>query len=327
MVKVHTDPHVQLRLRVLAHYHRFGWRSTCHAFEIGKSTLYRWQQTYLSSQKNAASLKKHSTRPHTVRPMQVHPQVIAQIKLLRDLHYRLGKEKLKPLLDSWCLEQGYPVISVSTIGKVIHRHHLFFQRHHRAYHDPGKPQRQKPVRQRVRYSTTPKQLGHLQLDTVVKFHDGLKRYALSCMDTASKFSLTLVYPSLTSATALDTLMKFQLVYPIPIKSVQTDNGLEFQGVFEQYLTKHSVPHYFTYPRCPKINAHIERYNRTVQEEFLDPNLDLLFHYPHKFHAKLLEYLLFFNTQRVHKGIRNLTPMDFVLKETGFSQKWATYTIT
>lgn len=144
------------------------------------------------------------------------------------------------------------------------------------------------------------------------------------MDTRSRFALTLTYPKLNSLSALDTLTKFQMVYPVPIKSVQTDNGLEFQGAFGQYLIKRHIPHFFTYPRCPKINAYIERYNRTLEEEFLNPNLELL-HDLKLFHSKLLDYLLFFDTDRVHKGLGNRSPMDFLISEGYFSQKCMTHT--
>ena len=143
-------------------------------------------------------------------------------------------------------------------------------------------------------------------------------------DVKGKFTLTLVYPKLTSTTALDVLLKFQTVYPVKIQSVQTDNGLEFQGVFDTYLKRQGIRHYFTYPRCPKINACIERYNRTFQEEFWDGHLDLM-HHPSEFHQKLLDYLLFFNTQRVHQGLDNRTPMDYLVNEGCFSQKCVTRT--
>jgi len=93
----------------------------------------------------------------------------------------------------------------------------------------------------------------------------------------------------------------ELVYPVQIKSIQTDNGLEFQGVFEQYLSKRQITHYFIYPRCPKINGVIERYQRTLQEEFLEPNLDLIYH-PKLFYEKLVEYLLFYNSKRVRESL-------------------------
>jgi len=39
------------------------------------------------------------------------------------------------------------------------------------------------------------------------------------------------------------------VYPFRIKSLQTDNDLEFLGEFDVYLTKRRILHYFT---CPRI---------------------------------------------------------------------------
>jgi len=323
---VHDDPAVVFRLRAIEHLNRFGWQSACHGFHISKTSLYRWRKIYLASAKKAVVLKKQSTRPHRFRPMLVHPRVAEEIRRLRESHYRLGKEKIKPLLDQYCLVNGLPVISISTIGKVIKRHNLFFQRQSRMYHDPAKITvlRLKPKRLRVKYASRPKELGHLQLDTVVKLSDSLKRYAVSVIDVNSRFVLTLVYPHLTSATALDALLKFKLVYPVKIKSVQTDNGLEFLGVFDQYLAREKIPHWFIYPRCPRINGTIERYNRTLQEEFLDVNLHL-WPEPQIFHDKLLEYLLFYNTQRVHKGLGNQTPMDYLIKRGCFSQKCVTHT--
>lgn len=320
------DPVVAIRLKVINHHQEYGWRSACHAFDISKTTIYRWKTTYLDSDKNALSLKKRSTKPHNFRPMQVHLEVVSKIKRLREEHYRLGKEKIKPLLDEYCGKEGLPTISESTIGKVIKRNNFFFQRQSKMYHNPGSGFAKRKTRQRLRvkHSWKPQELGHLQMDTVFKFADSLKRYAVSVMDVKSKFVLTLVYPKLTSTTALDALLKFKLVYPIPIKSIQTDNGLEFLGVFDNYLKKYHIPHLFIYPRCPRINGYIERYNRTFQEEFLDLNLHLLYH-PKEFHDKLLEYLVFFNTKRVHKSLNNQTPVDYLIAEGCFSHKWVTYT--
>jgi len=39
--------------------------------------------------------------------------------------------------------------------------------------------------------------------------------------------------------------------------------------FSDEIKRLHLVHYHTYPRTPKMNAHIERFNRTVQEEFID----------------------------------------------------------
>ena len=100
---------------------------------------------------------------------------------------------------------------------------------------------------------------------------GKTQSVYSAIDTYFKFSLSLPYLKLNSANTLDFFKKLLLVYPVKVKDVQTDNGLEFLGLFDAYLKKEGIPHVFSYPRCPKINSVVERYQRSLKEEFLDPN--------------------------------------------------------
>lgn len=59
-----------------------------------------------------------------------------------------------------------------------------------------------------------------------------------------------------------------------------------------------------YARKPIYNGKIERYNRTIQEEFIDPNLELLFEDIHHFNYKLTDWLLYCNTKRPHSSHRD-----------------------
>src|SRR5204863_1286807 len=132
-----------------------------------------------------------------------------------------------------------------------------------------------------------------------------------------KFAFSLPYARLTSTVAVDFFKKLVSVYAIPIVTVQTDNGLEFLGEFEDYLKEQAIQHVFIYPRCCKINGTIERFNRTIQEEFIDENLHI-FHDPQLFSTKLMEYLLFYNTQRVHKSLGLQTPMGYLQQQGALS---------
>jgi len=88
-----------------------------------------------------------------------------------------------------------------------------------------------------------------------------------------------------------------LIIPFKIKAIQTDNGLEFEKYFRDYLEKKGIIHYFwNYPRHPQLNAKIERFNRTLQEEFLDWNWHL-FYDLEKFNQKLMDWLIFYNSKR------------------------------
>jgi len=81
------------------------------------------------------------------------------------------------------------------------------------------------------------------------------------------------------------------------------------------------------PLYNAISRYIERANRTLQEEFLNTHLDLLATDTEEFNSKLMEYLIFYNTKRVHKGLGNLSPIDYVLKYYPESQMYVTYTYT
>jgi galactitol-specific phosphotransferase system IIB component len=87
--------------------------------------------------------------------------------------------------------------------------------------------------------------------------------------------------------------------------------LTFAPTKLNYHRKRMIKHNFIYPRCPRINGFIERANRTLQEEFIDLHLNLLLEDIDEFNRRLMDYLLWYNTERPHKSLNNLTPMDFL----------------
>jgi len=65
------------------------------------------------------------------------------------------------------------------------------------------------------------------------------------------------------------MKKLEEVCPFKIKRVQTDNGGEFEKFFRRYLEKSNITQFFNYPRRPQSNAYVERFNRTVKEQFVE----------------------------------------------------------
>ena len=53
------------------------------------------------------------------------------------MHPRIGKEKIKPLIDKYCAENNLKTVSESTIGNIIKRHSFFHQKSGRIYHNPN----------------------------------------------------------------------------------------------------------------------------------------------------------------------------------------------
>ena len=97
----------------------------------------------------------------------------------------------------------------------------------------------------------------------------------------------------------------------------SDNGSEYEGRFADLLRARGIARYYTYPKTPKMNAHAERFNRTVQEEFLDYHEDLLWGDEANLAAlnrKLAEWLLWYNGERPHEALGQQTPIAALARE-------------
>ena len=316
------------RLAIIRFFDRYGESATKEAFGADRKIISRWKTRLKEGGGMIEALIPRSTRPIRVRRSKVPPQIVAFIRDLREQHLRLGKEKIKPLLDQYCTEKGLPAVSESTIGTIIRKHRLFFQRSGKTYHDPGRlcgRQKRTGKRTKIRYSPRGVDFGHIISDTVERLTDGIKDYFYSAIDVKSRFVLTVNYKGLSSKNMRDFYGRFASVYPGAIRVWQSDNGSENLGEFDMQLKKDRVLHLFSYPRCPKINAYIERYNRTVQEEFIDNHLDII-HDKELFHKELADYLIFYNTKRVHKGLGNQTPVHYLIQEGLLSQMCLTYAL-
>jgi transposase InsO family protein len=316
------------RLKIIEFYKEFGEKATKQAFGADRKLIYVWKRKLKQGDNQLQSLVATSTRPIRTRTMATDPRIIEFIRDKRQKHPRIGKEKLKPLLDRYCCSISIKTISESTIGKIIKRHKMFHQKSGRAYHDPASKHAidslKRKKRQRVKHAPKHEDFGHFQADSLFQFSDGIRRYILSAIDSKLKFSFSACYKHLSSRAGKDFFQKLQMVYPLDIKSVQTDNGLEFLGEFEDYLKSQNILHYFTYPRCPRINGCIERYNRTLREEFLNYHLDSL-EDSDALNLKLADYLIFYNTERPHKSLGLKSPIHYLMSEGTMSKKSVTYT--
>ena len=88
--------------------------------------------------------------------------------------------------------------------------------------------------------------------------------------------------------------------------------------FNVKIGKKSIIHFHTYPRTPKMNAHCERLNRSLQEEFIDYDLNLLFDDVTLFNKKFADYLTFYNEKRVHTAFKNkYSPLQFMIQSNHY----------
>ncbi|MDR0645850.1 MAG: DDE-type integrase/transposase/recombinase [Elusimicrobiota bacterium] len=103
----------------------------------------------------------------------------------------------------------------------------------------------------------------MQADSVHLCSDGINKYLLTAIDIKSRFACSESYNSLNSKNAQDFMQKLQMTATFKINRVQTDNGKEFEKHFHDCLKDNNLIHYHNYPKCPKSNAYVERFNRTL----------------------------------------------------------------
>ena len=318
----------QKKMDIITFYDEFGERATMKAFGADRKVISRWKKRLKRANGKLTALVPYSTRPTNVRVSALDPKIVEFIKKQREDHPRIGKEKIKLDLDEYCEKEEVATVSTSTIGNVIKRNHFFFAKPGKVYHNPNSKWAQNKVKRkkrlRIKHSPKPKHYGHILSDTVERITDGVKDYFMSAIDAKMKFALTLNYQRITSRNMKDFYERFQSVYPGTIKVWQSDNGSENLGEFDKQLEEDEIPHLFIYPCCPKIDSFIERYNRTVQEEFIDYHEDVI-HDKKLFNQKLAEWNIYYNTKRRHHSLGLKSPLQDLLEKGGMSHKSLTYT--
>mgnify|MGYP001564976085 FL=1 len=126
----------------------------------------------------------------------------------------------------------------------------------------------------------------------------------------SRFSLAWATASHASKAAKEFFDLVSFLFPFPLEYVLTDNGPEFNKHFDAELRRLHKEHWHTYPKQPKMNSHDERFNRSLQEEYLDYHESELLD-PITFNIGLMKHLLWHNTERPHFGINLKTPVEFI----------------
>lgn len=329
-----TPKDAQNRLKILTFFSKHGMAATLDAFDVSRRTLYRWKAMKTQGSDNPAALDGKSCVPHRKRQPGTSSLVVRQIRDLRRQYPNLGKAKLHVLLTPWCHEQGLPIPSASTIGRIIAR---ATDKMRHTPHRIGPKGQQKTLR-RGAQARKPKGLesppmGLWAVDTIERARDGMRRYLMSFIDPVSRIGLAVALPTKSSANtakALDALLQGFCIddasAPTP-RSIAflSDNGSEFKGCFDALLHRHQITHYWTYPRCPKMNAHNERFNRTLQEQFVDYHDDLLFTDINAFNSKLAQWIVQYNTIIPHHSLNMTPPLLYLLNKHPQCQRYWTHT--
>ena len=314
------------RLKILQFWQEHGLKATNDAFGAKRSTLFGWRKKYINSGRKIESLNPGTQARVVNHQREVDPLILKEIKRLRlDECPNMGKAKVKKNLDIFCKINKLPIYSESKIGRIIKDKKIY---HHRQKvgHDGSVKIVSKTKKLRKPKDFVALEAGDLvEIDTIVKFVYGMKRYIITAIDIKTEYSFAYCYRDHGSASKRDFFKKLEQAFPYRIKAVQTDNGSEFHKYFMYYLKRQKVIHYWNYKGQPTKNGHVERFNRTIQEEFVDWN-EILLEEESEFNKRLMGWLIWYNTKRFHWSLNLTSPVDYLLNNSLVSNMSWTNTI-
>lgn len=141
-----------------------------------------------------------------------------------------------------------------------------------------------------------------------------KEYLYVAIDDCSRWAHAAVMPDKTDESAAAFLDEVLSISPVPIQAVMTDNGKEYKGklarghAFECLLDAEHIKHVYTRVKRPQTNGKAERMIRTI----------MMWHKSIKFRSRtersyaLTDFIAWYNTQKAHASLKNLTPFDFMV---------------
>lgn len=267
---------------------REGWstRKVARHFGFTHSAIVKWVAR--APRDSRRLILTRSSRPHH-HPHELAPEIVDQIvayrkKYIRDaffIHHILARE-------------GVPA-SLSSVKRTLKRNELTYPSKWKKWHTyPPRPLPEKP--------------GILvEIDTV---HVGIPAERLSLytlLDVHSRWAHAIPTLRINTWRSLQFVERAQYISPFDFKTIQSDHGAEFSKWFTKRIVERGMAHRHSRIRTPNDNAHLERFNRTIQDECIK-------RIPKNFRIwqkEIPEYLRYYNTERPHMGLNMKTPQEIL----------------
>ena len=236
-----------------------------------------------------------SSRPHG-HPKAIAATVVAQVLAVRNELKRCAEVVWHHLTTVLCVQ-----VSLSSVRRILRRHHYF---------DGARKKRVRPDNPRRPYVTKAGEL--VETDTIhhVDPKSGRRLYYYTVIDLFTRMTHVTVSTQLRQGLAAEAVLLAQQQWGIPIAMVQADNGPEYGTYFGQTLQRNGIQTRHSRLHRPNDNAHIERFNRTIQTECIGHYWNRSVPLPSQ-QAKLTAWLEYYNTKRVHLGIQLRTPVSML----------------
>lgn len=164
------------------------------------------------------------------------------------------------------------------------------------------------------------ELGHLDchyLSRDLLLDSSQRYYLVSVLDACTRLAWAEVVPDLKSLSvmfaALKSINLLNAEYGIQFEAILTDNGPEVasrtkpaQHPCERMLLELGIKHRYTRPYRPQTNGKVERFWRTLNDDLIEGTT---FENLAEFQDELMQYLLYYNTERPHQGLKGHTPLQ------------------
>jgi len=268
-------------------------------FGVTRQTVHRWLRRYATD--GLAGLVDGSAKPLSC-PHQMSPETEARIVELRRLQPGWGPRTIRFRLEA---EQVVPLPSRSSIYRCLVRHQLIV---------PEARRRRKGDYRRWERSRS---MELWQLDVVggVQLVNGWKASIVSGVDDHSRFVISAhVVERATARPVCEALTKAMRSHGVP-REILTDNGKVFTGrfgpgkgevLFDRICRENGIKHILTAPRSPTTTGKVERWHRTLRDEFLTGKV---FNDIADAQAQLDRWVHEYNHDRRHQGIGDVVPWD------------------
>ena len=299
----------QLKLEWIIFYQTIGKGNavkTADHFGINPKTLHKWKKRF--NERDLSTLEEKSKAPFKTRARDISSLQRLRIRELRKKHLRWGKLKLRKRY----VEVYGEYISSWKFQVVIEEEHLYFDKAKHNKQQKKREQAQKQPKKRIHTLLKEMKTNFLwHVDTVVfTLPRGGYRYLLTAIDDYSKLSYARLYTTHSSKQAADFLRKLHYLTEGEIINLHHDNGSEFRKDFEKACRDLSLPQWYSRVRTPKDNAVLERFNRTIQEEFVEM-IDIGLEDIREFNQRLTEWLIEYNSIRPHQALDYQTPLGYI----------------
>ncbi|EKD90979.1 MAG: hypothetical protein ACD_30C00054G0026 [uncultured bacterium] len=299
----------QLKLEWIIFYHTSSGKNakaTAMHFGISRKTLHKWLSRF--DEIHLKSLEEYSRAPRHVRHRQIDLWERGRITKLRKKHLKYGKMKLQRRY----LKVYGEYISSWKIQKVIEEGNLYPDKQAAKKAREKKNRHKGQAKKRITQFQKKEITNYLwHVDTVLlTMSSGGYRYLLTAIDEVSKLAYSRLYTTHSSKQAKDFLLRLNYLTDQRIINLHHDNGSEFKKDFEKACEELKLPQWYSRPHTPKDNPVLERFNRTIQEEFTnfwDVNpMDV-----EDFNLQLLDWLIEYNSIRPHQTLDYQTPLEYI----------------